>query len=389
MKTVTLKKNEDHRIRAGHLWAFSNEILPVEGNPIAGEVVELRSHAGELLGIGFYNPHSLIAFRLLSRTEAEIDFEFFRKRIASAYEWRKQLYPREETFRVVHGEADYLPGLVIDKYNDFISVQTFSAGMDQRLNTICDVIESVLHPRGIVERNGVQMRTYEGLTLREGIVRGIVEPTVISEYGIRYRVDLLEGQKTAFFLDQRENRKSFQKYVVSRNVLDCFCNDGGFALHAARAGASSVVGVDISSDAIAHAQVNAELNDVSPLVRFETSDAFEYLEAVAASQQRFDVINVDPPSFAKNRKTVTKAKRGYKKLHRDAIQALAPGGILATASCAHHIYDDVFLESVSGAARELGRTIQLLEWHGASPDHPVLPAMPETKYLKFGIFRVE
>ncbi|TAK66149.1 MAG: class I SAM-dependent rRNA methyltransferase [Bacteroidetes bacterium] len=388
-KTVFLKKNEDHRIRSGHLWAFSNEIAKVEGEPASGDIVGLKNHAGQFLGIGFYNPHSLIAVRLLSRQEEEINSEFFRKRILSALELRKKIYPDETTYRLVNGEADFLPGLIIDKYNDYVTVQTFSAGMDQRLQTICDVLDAIIQPRGIVERNEAIVRTYEGLPQQSGVIRGVVEPTIISEYGIRYSVDLIEGQKTAFFLDQRENRRTFQKYARGATVLDCFCNDGGFALHAAKAGALEVTGVDVSSTAIERAKANAALNEIDLKVQFVISEAFEYLEAMKEQKKTFDVINLDPPSFTKSKKMVRRAKHAYAKLHRAAFELLTPGGILATASCAHHIFDDVFLEIISSSAQELGRTISLLEWHGASPDHPVLPAMPETKYLKFGVFKVE
>ncbi|MBI5215563.1 MAG: class I SAM-dependent rRNA methyltransferase [Ignavibacteriae bacterium] len=387
-KLITLKKNEHHRIAAGHLWAFSNEIEKIEGEPLIGEVVEVKNSSNEFLGIGFYNPHSLIAVRLLSRQQEEINSEFFRKRIESAFQLRKKIYPEETSYRVVHGEADFLPGLIVDKYNDFLSVQTFSAGMDQRLPMICDVLESLLQPKGIVERNEAVIRTYEGLAQRAGVLRGAVEPTIISEYGIQFSVDLLQGQKTAFFLDQRENRKAFRRYVRESSVLDCFCNAGGFALHAASAGAKEVVGVDISSDVIEHAKANAKLNQLESTTQFIVADAFNYLNAMIEQKKTFDVINLDPPSFAKSKKTVNKAIKGYRQLHSLAYELLSPGGILATASCSHHVYEDKYLEIIQSTAKKAGRQISLLEWHGASPDHPVLPSLPETKYLKFGIFRV-
>ncbi|MBI3194769.1 MAG: class I SAM-dependent rRNA methyltransferase [Ignavibacteriae bacterium] len=388
-KIITLKKNEHYRITAGHLWAFSNEIEKIEGEPLIGEVVEVKNFSNEFLGVGFYNPHSLIAVRLLSRKQEEINSEFFRKRIESAYQLRKKIYPDETSYRVVHGEADFLPGLIVDKYNDFLSVQTFSAGMDQRLPMICDVLESLLQPKGIVERNEAVIRTYEGLEQRAGIIRGRAEQTIISEYGIKFSVDLLHGQKTAFFLDQRENRKAFQRYVRGSSVLDCFCNAGGFALHAASAGAKEVVGVDVSSDVIEHAKANAMLNHLESTTQFIVADTFDYLNAMIEQKKMFDVINLDPPSFAKSKKTVNKAIKGYRQLHSLAFDLLSPGGILATASCSHHVYEDKFLDIITSTAKKAGRQVSMLEWHGASPDHPVLPSLPETKYLKFGIFRVE
>ena len=400
-KFITLRKNEDHRIINGHLWAFSNEIDPdasgettptekppaAAGEPQAGDIVGLRNHAGKFLGIGFYSPHSLIAFRLLTRTEEEIDFQFFRKRIESALALRKRLYPEAETFRLVHGESDFLPGLIIDKYNEHFSLQIFSAGMEKRLTLICDVLESLFHPAAIVERNDSQTRALEGLELRKGVLRGSPGTVTFSEYGIKYCVDLLEGQKTGFFLDQRENRKAIRRYARGGNVLDCFCNEGGFGLHAAYAEARNVTAVDISDQAIQRAYVNASLNNLK--VNWVVKDAFEFLREAVNRNERYDLIILDPPSFAKNKKTIPTAKRGYKELHTLVFQLLPPGGILATASCSHHIYEQVFLDIINECAGDAGRNLSLLEWRGAAPDHPVIPAMQETRYLKFGIFRIE
>jgi 23S rRNA (cytosine1962-C5)-methyltransferase len=389
LKTIILKKNEDRRITRGHLWAFSNEIEKIDGEPQAGDIVKLRNHAGVFLGIGFYNPHSLIAFRLLTRQEEEIDFQFFRKRIESALTLRKKIYPDSEAFRLIHGEGDFLPGLIVDKYNDYLSVQTFSYGMDKRMTLICDVLESLLHPKGIVERNETPIRSLEGLEPKKGILRGSLDAVTVDEYGIKYSVDVLEGQKTGLFLDQRENRKAIRRYAHGATVLDCFCNDGGFALNAAFGGATEVIGIDISESTVQRATSNAQLNKLESRTRFIAADAFEFLKSAVESKKKFDVINLDPPSFAKNKKTVRKAMRGYKEIHAYAFRLLQAGGILVTASCSHHIYEEVFLDIVNTCAKEAGRTISLLEWRGAAPDHPVLPAMPETKYLKFGIFRVQ
>jgi 23S rRNA (cytosine1962-C5)-methyltransferase len=389
-KSITLKKNEDRRILSGHLWAFSNEIETIEGDPHIGDIVELKSYAGKFLGIGFYNPHSLITFRLLSRHEAAINESvFFQRRIANALALRRTLYPDAETFRVVHGESDFLPGLIVDKYNDYLSIQTFSAGIDIRLPLICDILEELFHPKGIVERNEAPMRKLESLEQRKGILRGSVEPVTISENGIKYLVDLLEGQKTGFFLDQRENRKSFRRYVKNANVLDVCCNDGGFALNAAYEQARQVTAIDISETALSRAHQNAMLNNLNGQIRFEAGDMFDYLRQCDEQHQQFDVINLDPPAFTKNRKSARKAMRGYKDLHTRAFKIIKPGGILTTASCSYHVSEMTFLDIINTSAQQVGRSISLLEWHGAAPDHPTLPAMPETKYLKFGVFRVE
>ncbi|MBI1807673.1 MAG: class I SAM-dependent rRNA methyltransferase [Ignavibacteria bacterium] len=389
MKTITLKKNEDRRIANGHLWAFSNEIEKIEDEPQAGDIVELHNHAGRLLGIAFYNPHSLISCRLLTRQVETIDFHFFRKRIDAALTLRQKLFPSSETCRLVHGESDFLPGLIVDKYNDYLSIQTFSYGMDKRLTLICDVLESILHPKGIIERNEAPIRSLEGLELKKGILRGTMEPVTITEYGIKYSLDLMEGQKTGFFLDQRENRKSIRRYAKGARVLDCFCNDGGFALNAAFAEATEVIAVDISESAIQRASSNAVMNSLSQTTHFIARDGFEYLKEASTASEKFDLIILDPPSFAKSKKALVRAKRGYKEIHQLAFQLLAPSGIIATASCSHHIYEETFLEIVSQCARAANRNISLLEWRSAAPDHPILPAMPETRYLKFAIFKVD
>jgi 23S rRNA (cytosine1962-C5)-methyltransferase len=387
-KCLVLKKNEDRRVVAGHPWIFSNEIREIKGEPTIGDVVELRAASGLSLGVGFYNPHSLIAFRMLSRKiEEEINYSFFEQRIRAALELRRLLFPHTESFRIVHGEADFLPGLIVDKYNDLLAIQTHAFGMDSRLPWICDALESLLKPRGIVERNESSIRSLEQLEPRKGMLRGAESSTLINEHGLSYAVDLLHGQKTGFFLDQRENRFAVRQFADSSSVLDCFCNDGGFSLNAAIAGAGSVIGVDVSSDAIIRAQHNASLNSLGN-VQFEHDDVFEKLNALGKSGALFDVIVLDPPSFTKNRKTVPTAKKGYKDLHARALRVLRKGGILLTASCSHHIDPDVFLSIVDESARKSGRHLQMLEWRGAGPDHPSLPAVPETRYLKFGVFRV-
>lgn len=388
-KIVILKKNEDRRILRGHLWAFSNEISEIKGDPHAGDVIELRDHAGKFLGRGFYNPHSLIAVRLLTRQEEEIDSQFFQQRIKSALTLRKHLYPSSDTFRLVHGESDFLPGLIIDKYNEYFSIQAFSFGMDQRLQLICDVLESMFHPKGIIERNEALTRLLDGLPQKKGILRGSVEPVIIIEHNIKYEVDILEGQKTGFFLDLRENRLMIRRYCNGARVLDCFCCEGGFALNAANAGASQVVGIDISEPTIHRATNNATLNNVTPLVKFHPVDAFTWLKEAVIDNQQFDVVILDPPSFAKNKRTLLKAKRGYGEINLSAFQLLKPGGILATASCSHHVTEETFLGIIQECSLKTGRSIRLLEWHGAAPDHPVLPAMPETQYLKLGIFQID
>jgi 23S rRNA (cytosine1962-C5)-methyltransferase len=386
-KQIMLKKNEEHRILAGHQWVFSNEIKSIHGNPEAGDVIELLRHDEKFLGVGFYNPHSLIAFRLLSREQEAVTFEFFEQRIAQALQLRKRLYPEAESFRLVHGEADFLPGLIIDKYNEYISLQTLAVGMDRRLTLLCDVLESLFHPKAIVERNESPLRALEQLPLKKEVLRGTIGQTIISENGSKFKVSLLEGQKTGFFLDQRDNRLAVQRYVKNASVLDCFCNEGGFAIYAARGGAARVSALDSSETAIANARVNATINEV-PQIKFETADVFDKLPKLLEEGERFDVIILDPPSFSRNKKTVATALKGYKEINAGALKLINPGGILVTASCSHHITAESFVESIEAGARAAHRSLQLLEWRGAAADHPTLPVMPETAYLKFGVFAV-
>ena len=386
MKTqIVLKKNEEHRITAGHQWVFSNEIASLRGTPETGEVVELLRHDQKLLGLGFYHPHSLIAFRFLTSEQEEIGFGFFEKRIQQALALRQRLYPGAETFRLTHGESDFLPGLILDKYNEYISLQILSAGMDKQTELICDVLESMFHPKAIVARNDAAIRTLEELPLEKKVLRGNSGITIIDD-GVKFEIDVLNGQKTGFFLDQCENRKAIQRYAVGGAVLDCFCNEGGFALHAASAKAASVRGIDISESAIAKAKVNARLN--SAAVEFEIGDVSETLKILGEKNKKFDMVILDPPSFTKSKKNIPAALRGYKDLNAAALRLINTGGFLATASCSHHITEDGFLSTIEQAAIKAKRDVQLLEFAGAAPDHPVIPAMPETKYLKFAIIAV-
>jgi len=385
-KQIVLKKNEEHRIVAGHQWVFSNEIASLRGNPEIGDIVELLRHDEKFLGLGFYHPHSLITFRFLTTEQEEISTNFFERRIQQALVLRQKLYPGAETFRLVHGEGDFLPGLVIDKYNEFISLQILSAGMEKRIAPICDVLESIFHPKAIVARNDVAIRTLEELPIEKKVLRGNPSITIIDDNGVKFEVDVLQGQKTGFFLDQRENRNAVHRYAIGAAVLDCFCNEGGFALHAAAAQAVSVRGIDISESAVAKAKVNARLN--SAAADFVIGDALDAVKQLGEDRKRFDVIILDPPSFTKSKKNIPAALRGYKEINAAALRILSPGGYLVSSSCSHHITEDGFLSTIEQAAVKAKRDIQLLEFGGAAPDHPIIPAMPETKYLKFGIFAV-
>lgn len=385
---VILKKNEEKRLLNGYQWIFSNEIHRVEGAPKSGDIAEILRSDGRSFGIGVYNPHSLIAVRFLSSVIEPVDENFFERRIRSAYDLRKKIFPGSDTFRVVYGESDFLPGLIVDKFNDYLSVQTFSAGMDSRLPVICDVLEEIFKPKGIVERNESPLRNLEHIPLRAGVLRGTVQPTIIELNGVKFSVDILNGQKSGFFLDQRENRLILKPFSHGAAVLDCFCNEGGFGMYAASFGAASVDCVDISGEAIARAKANAETNSLRSIA-FHTADVFTYLADAVKSRQTWNIVVLDPPSFTKSRKNVPAAIKGYKEINTHALHVVAPNGIFLSASCSHHIDQQTFLTIIAESSVKAGRRIRLLQISGASPDHPTLPSMPETHYLKCALFSVE
>jgi len=386
-KQVILKRNEEQRILKGHMWVFSNEIASVEGDPKPGDIVELVTQSGKFLGLCFYQPHSLITCRILTSEHEEINFEFFEKRITKALELRRKLYPGSETYRLVHGESDFLPGLIIDKYNEFIAIQALTLGMELRTKLICDVLESIFHPKAIVARNDVQIRALENLPIDKKILRGNHGITIFDDENVKFEIDVLQGQKTGFYLDQRENRKSIHRYAKDCNVLDCFCNEGGFGLHALYAKARSVTAFDISDYAISKTKVNMKLN--SMIINVETADAYEKLRSFVSEKKLFDMVILDPPAFTKSKRNVKSAMYGYLSINKLALKIIQPEGYLVTSSCSHHISVDDFLSVIEKASVKAGRYLQLLELRGAAPDHPVIPYMPETKYLKFAIFKVK
>jgi len=387
---VVLKPREEARVLRGHKWVFSNEIEKIVGEPQAGAVVEIVRQNGKFVGLGLYNPQSLIAVRLLTTQREPIDKAFFIARLRRAHLLRKRLYPDNDSFRLVHGESDDLPGLIIDKYADCLALQTLCLGIDLMKEAVCDALEEMFRPRSIVERNESHLREREGLPARSGVLRGEAPGAVrIQEGGLVFEVLPAGGHKTGFYFDQRENRIYMRRFAAGSRVLDAYCHDGGFALHAVSAGASAVLGLDISAEAIERARSNALLNGLESRCQFETIDAGPALDSLHARQERFDIVILDPPSFTRTRKNVPAAKKGYEEVNRKAIRVLRRGGILATASCSFHITDETFLESIKEAAFKVDRVLRLLEWRSQAPDHPVLPSMPETRYLKFGVFQVD
>jgi len=384
MTRITLNKNEDRRIKSGHPWVFSNEIREVAGERAAGITAELYDAAGGFIGVGHYNPQSLIAFRLVSRQREDIDsVAFFEGRISAALQHRQIRYPGLATFRVVYGESDFLPGLVVDKYGDYLSLQLLSAGMDRRREQIVAALAHVLTPLGIIARNDVGVRKLEGLDEKIEILSGdIPERVDMEENGLRFQVNLREGQKTGCFLDQKQNHLLLRDISAGKDVLDCFCYTGGWAVHAAAFGATSVVGLDISQRAVGQASSHAKLNKVADRVRFEECDAFERLRSLHHEGRRFGVIVMDPPAFVKNRKNIAEATKGYLTVNRRALELLEPGGYLITCSCSYHMGREAFRDVLIQAARLAKREVRLVETCSQAADHPVLLSFPESEYLK-------
>lgn len=388
MTALHLKKHHDRRIQSGHPWVFSNELTEIP--PVApGSIVEVFSHAGKSYGSGLYNPNSLIAVRLLGEKVREVSTSFFIERIGKAQQLRKQIMMGEISYRLVFGESDFLPGVVIDRFGDYFSLQILSAGMDSQLSNI---IEALLHlfpeTKGIIEKNTSHLRQLEGLELREGIVYGSVPDAIeIIENGVRISLSLVGGQKTGYFLDQKHNRVRLREISKELRVLDCFCNQGGFVLNAGVGGAKEVLGIDSSETAIAAATHNTKINNLSN-VSFQKADVFEFLASEVRNKSSWDCIVLDPPSFTKSKKNVGAAKKGYAEINKLALQLLKKGGILVSASCSQHIYEDTLLEIIHSEAVKLNTPIRLIYKGGQSPDHPIIVGMPETQYLKFFMFAV-
>ena len=390
MLCITLKKNEDRRIKAGHPWVFSNEIASIKGERESGAAAELFDTGGGLIGCGYYNPHSLISVRLLSRQREDIDTPaFYEQRLRAALAHRRALYPSLATFRAVYGESDFLPGLVVDKYGDYLSVQFLSAGIDQRRDMLLEALQRVFEPRGIIARNDVSVRTLDGLDEKVEILQGEIPDLVeMEENGLRFLVDLRSGQKTGGFLDQKQNHLLLKDICAGQNVLDCFCYSGSWALHAGLFGAASVLGIDISARAVDQAARNAGLNGLGDRVVFEECDAFDRLRSLKHEGRRFGVIVMDPPAFVKSRKNIAEATKGYITVNRRALELLEPGGYLVTCSCSFHMGREAFRDVLVSAARQAHREVRLVAVHSQAPDHPVLLSFPESEYLKCIVLQV-
>lgn len=380
--------NRTTRILSGHLWVFSNELAKSPKGFAPGSLVELRDRKNNFLGIGYVNPHSLISVRILTTKAEEIDKEFFKRRINDALEYRKKVVKGRDAFRAVYSESDLLPGLIVDKFGDCLSVQLLTLGMDARSDIIIEALDEVFSPRAIVLRNDSPSRALEGLKPEKRLVKGTLDnPPQIREGGIVIEVDMLGGQKTGFFLDQAENRGLFGSLVGKGAGLDLFCYTGAWSIKMAEAGATTT-GVDSSEAAIAQARRNAELNNLSGC-SFVKADVFDFAKGELAKKSVYDYIVLDPPAFVKSKANFKEGLRAYREMNAVCMKLLKKGGLLATSSCSFHVDRNTFIETLRASAKDAGKGVRVIEVRSQAKDHPISLQVPETEYLKCVIMEVE
>ncbi len=388
MAEVILARGREQRLLTGHPWVFRTEIEEIRGEYNPGDIVEVRDSRGRFSGRGFLNPHSMIAVRILTRTDEPIDRGFFHRRFVESWE-RRRFLGDTEACRVVFAEADGLPGLIVDKFGEYLVMQFLALGVAVRQEMLVGIARAVMAPRGIYLRNDAPVRELEGLPLEKRPSGEAFDPVVtFHENGLTFTVDVAEGQKTGYFLDQRYNRAAIAPFVAGAEVLDAFCYVGSFAVHAAKYGARSVTGVDVSEWAIAMARKHAAMNGVADRTEFVVANAFDYLRREEQAGRRYDVVILDPPAFARNRAALPGAIRGYKEINLRGMRLCQPGGRLVTASCSQHVDHDTFVRILQDAAADARRTVRILLDQGQPPDHPVLLASPQTRYLKFLVLEV-
>jgi 23S rRNA (cytosine1962-C5)-methyltransferase len=389
MTKVYLKSKISRRVESGHPWIFANEAGVVEGEVNGGDTVEVFTHDKKFIGRGYINPKSQILVRLLTRDRGEvIDDGFFKNRLRQAWEYRQRIGYMENC-RLVFGEADDLPALIIDKFNDYFVIQTLALGMDRWKPAIVAALEELFRPKGIYERNDVPVRELEGLSQVKGFLSAPFETRiVIRENGIRMEVDLMNGQKTGYFLDQHDNRRAIRHIVKGADVLGAFCYTGSFETHAGYYGAKSVLGLDISEAAVAQARRNAELNGLGGVCRYEAVNAFDALKQWSKEGRQFDVVMLDPPAFTKSRETIRKAITGYKEINLRGMKLVRRGGFLVTSSCTNLVNPELFLETIQLAAKDARRRLRQVTFRAQASDHPIIEGWENTNYLKFLIVQV-
>ena len=391
---VALKKGEGRALKAGGPWIYDNEIESIMGSFENGDVVLVHDFDGYPMGKGFINRNSKIRIRMMTRrSDVEIDREFLKKRVQDAWEYRKKTVDTSSC-RVIFGEADFLPGLVVDKFSDVLVVQSLALGIDRMKETIVELLKEILAEdgiqiRGVYERSDAKVRTQEGMERVKGFIGEPFDPLVeIIENGVKYQVDVKDGQKTGFFLDQKYNRLAIQKLCKGARVLDCFTHTGSFALNAGIAGAAEVTGVDASELAVHQAEENAKLNGLEDRVKFICEDVFELLPELEKKDEKYDVVILDPPAFTKSRNSIKNAVRGYREINLRAMKLVKDRGFLATCSCSHFMDYELFTQTIGQAARNAHKRLRQVEFRTQAPDHPILWGAGDSYYLKFYIFQV-
>lgn len=391
---VTLKKGEGRTLKAGGMWVYDNEIAVITGEFNDGDIIYVHDFDGYYMGCGFINTKSKITVRILSRVKGEeINRDFIRMRVQAAWDYRKKVV-NTDSCRIIFGEADFLPGIVIDKFSDVLVVQSLALGIDRLKQEILDELVEILKKdginiRGIYERSDAKVRENEGMERIKGFIGEPFDTKVeILENGVKYIVDIAEGQKTGFFLDQKYNREAIKKLCKDARVLDCFTHTGSFALNAGLAGASEVTGVDASALGVSQAEENAVLNGLQDRVHFICEDVFELLPKLEGQGELYDVVILDPPAFTKSRNSVKNAIKGYREINLRALKLIKDGGFLATCSCSHFMKPELFAETIGQAAKSARKRLRQVEYRTQAPDHPILWAADESYYLKFYIFQV-
>ncbi len=388
MTKVVLNKKIAQRIANGHPWIYNNEVDKIIGEVIPGEIVDVFYYDDKYCGRGYINPKSQILVRLLSRKKEEINEVFFYNKILQAWDYRKKL-GYVENCRLVFGEADELPALIIDKFNDYFVIQTLSFGIEKYKQEIVNSIKKIFNPKGIYERNDVPVRELEGLTQHKGFLTEAFDTNIIiNENGLKFNVDIENGQKTGYFLDQQDNRKAIQNIVKGADVLGAFTYTGTFEIHAAHYGAKSVYGIDISENAVEHANKNAALNGYENICKFEAMNAFDVLKNWSKEGKKYDVVMLDPPAFTKSRATIQKAVTGYKEINLRGMKLINDGGFLVTSSCTNLVEPELFLHTIQQAARDAKKKIKQVVFNAQSSDHPIVWGLENTNYLKFLIVEV-
>lgn len=391
---VTLKKGEGRTVKAGGAWIYDNEIASIMGDFADGDLVLVHDFDGYPMGRGFINRNSRIRIRMMTRNiHQEVDEEFLRMRVKNAWEYRKRTVDTDSC-RVIFGEADFLPGLVVDKFSDVLVVQSLALGIDRMKETIVRLLKEVMEEdgiriRGVYERSDAKVRTQEGMERIKGFIGDPFDTLVeIQENGVKYQVDVKDGQKTGFFLDQKYNRRAIHRLCPGAKVLDCFTHTGSFALNAGIAGASQVLGVDASELGIERARANAELNGLSDRVSFVCEDVFELLPRLEREGEKFDLVILDPPAFAKSRNSIKNAVKGYREINLRGMKLVKDGGYLATCSCSHFMDYELFTKTIGQAAANVHKRLRQVEFRTQAPDHPILWGAGDSYYLKFYIFQV-